>query len=281
MFVMLKKLFIFGMVLGFSATSTWAFDLTHAKWSDVLSKYRNADGFVSYARLKDDFKSEKNHPLNQYLTDLQSVSASDFSAWKIDDQKAFLINAFNALTIKMVLDRYPLQSIKELGGFLSSPWKRNFFSLLGGRFKNLDRIEHELAGGIYHDARTYAVLCTASVSSPKLSAEVFRGEKLEEKLDSALTEFLSDPSRNHYDVKSGVLELSKLFDWHGDDFKSTFGGVVKTVEKFAPRSAQEAVHRGGRLRFLTWDWELNEPNGDRGVVVFVPAPDPKGTTTTK
>jgi hypothetical protein len=251
----------------FMSSNALAFDVSHAQWNSVLQKYCNGEGWVSYRQLKSDIAQDPKHPFLNYIQDLSSVHKSEFYTWKTEDQKAFLINAYNALTVKLILDHYPLKSIKDVGGFFSSPWKKSFFSLLDGTVKNLETIENEMLRKHYEDARILSALSTASLSAPRLQPNAFVGSSIDQQLDKVFRDFVADPERNHFDSKGGVLELSKIFDWYGNDFYA-FGGVRKVIQKYGPRSAQKALEHGGGIRFLGYDWGLNEPVDDRGEVAI-------------
>jgi hypothetical protein len=182
---------------------------------------------------------------------------------------AFLINAYNAFTVELILGRYPkLESIKDLGGFLSTPWKPKFIALLGSMV-SLDDIEHGLLRerGRYDDPRIHFALNCASVGCPMLREEAYVAERLEAQLDEQVLRFLSDRGRNRHNATNGKLEVSKIFDWYGDDFKAGHRGIDSLAAFFARYADQlsgtpagrEAV-RAGRapIAFLDYDWKLND-----------------------
>jgi hypothetical protein len=203
--------------------------------------------------------------LDDYTRQLSAVSLPQFQAWDRNDQMAFLINAYNAFTIQLVLTRWPrLTSIKDLGGIFSSPWKQDFFVLLGQR-TNLDHIESLLrTGHSYADPRIHFALNCASISCPMLRNEAYVGDRLDNQLADATKRFLGDRSRNRYDASGSTLEVSKIFDWYSDDFQRD---AVGSVRKFLISQAaslgdgsitqQQLGKPAVSIRFLPYDWRLN------------------------
>ena len=119
------------------------FDQTHRVWTETLETYLNAEGLFAYQRLLTDIKTQKNSTFMPYLESVEHVSKYQFETFARNQQMAFLINAYNAFTVKLIIDHYPVRSIKKIGKFFSSPWKRKFFSLLDGSIRTLDQIEHD------------------------------------------------------------------------------------------------------------------------------------------
>ncbi|MBI4403414.1 MAG: DUF547 domain-containing protein [Deltaproteobacteria bacterium] len=240
------------------SSSTIAFDKTHAKWAEVLTKYRSADSRIRYGQLKADLKLKADHPLLIYLQELGSVSRQEYDAWEKKERMAFLINAYNAFTVKLIADHYPVKSIKKVGGLFTNPWKLNFFSLLEGEIKNLDTIEHEYLRKQFQEPLIHAAINCASVSCPKLQEKPYLAANLTGQLESALKEFLSDPSRNRYEPASGKLFLSEIFKWFGDDFKSRFPSYLKAIEIYGPPAAKKTLVHGEMVEWIEYDWTLND-----------------------
>ena len=239
------------------SAATKTFDPNHPLWTEVLTRYRGPDGTVRYKQLKSDLGREKHHPFARYLGELSAVKKAEFEGWSRENQIAFLINAYNALTWKLVVDHYPLKGIKDVGNIFKSPWKREFFSLLDGSVKTLDPLQHELLRPQFKDFRIHSAMNLAAQSSPKLPPTAFVGERLSAQLDVAFRDFLNDPSLNRYNPKNGTLSISKIFDWYDRDFDRT-GGVLKTIEKYGPVAAKDAIRAGGKIKYELYDWDLNE-----------------------
>ncbi len=246
-----------------------AFDHSHAAWDGLVKKHvRLFDGKAAsqldYAGAKKDAAV-----LKAYTTALSQVNQSEFDAWTKDQQLAFLINAYNAFTVELILTAYPkLKSIKDLGGVFASPWKQEFFSLFG-KPAHLDHIEHDLirAPGRYAEPRIHVAVVCASVGCPQLREEAYVAERLDAQLEDALRRFLSDRSRNRYNPKKDRLEVSKIFDWYGQDFSQGnqgFSSVAQTLGRYAEQLADDtqgrARVRSGQVKidYLNYDWGLND-----------------------
>jgi hypothetical protein len=246
-----------------------AFDHDHAAWDALLRKHvtwqpGGHESKVAYAGFKQDRAA-----LNAYLAGLSSVSDAQFRGWGKPQQLAFLINAYNAYTIDLILTRYPdLKSIRDLGSLLNSPWKKRFISLLG-QPRSLDDIEHGMirARGAYDDPRIHMAVNCASIGCPALRPEAYAADRLDAQLDDQVARFMSDRTRNRYDPQTQRLQLSRIFDWYGDDFRRGHRGIG-SVEQFCARYAaqladrpedQQAVRDGkARVSFLEYDWALND-----------------------
>jgi hypothetical protein len=212
---------------------------------------------------------ENRQQLQDYLDELSSVPQNTFDSWGKDQQLAFLINAYNAFTIELVLTRYPdLDSIKDLGSFLRSPWKKRFFTLLGEE-RHLDDLEHGLirAPGVYDEPRIHVAVVCASIGCPALRDEAFTAERLDAQMEDSFTRFLGDKSRNRYNPSSQTLEVSKIFDWFEEDFDKGHGGFDSLESVFARYAelladtpeAQQRIRDGQiPIKHLNYDWGLND-----------------------
>jgi hypothetical protein len=200
---------LFLIVFLVPALSAAAFDPTHKEWTEVLKKYQDSRGHMLYRQLKADLGPK--HPFASYLSAIQALPKVEFEKWSEAQKKAFLINAYNALTVKLIVDHYPVKSIKKIGGLFTKPWTLEFFSLLGGEIKALDPIEHEWLRPKFKDYRIHAAVNCASVSCPPLRNEAFTADKLDSQLDSQMRSWLSDKDRNR--LNGEKFEISKIFSW--------------------------------------------------------------------
>lgn len=254
-------------VLLFASECVLAFEQSHAAWNALLNKHvvvapGGAASRVNYAGFRADQAA-----LQGYLDELSSVTQAEYHGWKREQRLAFLINAYNAFTVKLVLTRYPdLASIKDLGSLLSSPWKKEFFTLLGAA-RSLDGVEHGLirAPGAFDEPRIHFAANCASIGCPMLRAEAYVADRLEAQLEDAARRFLSDRTRNRFDAPSGALQVSKIFDWYGGDFdksaaRSVAGFLARYADLLADAGAGRTLVRDGRapVRFLDYDWKLND-----------------------
>lgn len=205
--------------------------------------------------------------LTAYLSSLSSVTRVTFDAWPKHEQLAFLINAYNAFTVELILTKYPgLRSIKELGWFLQTPWQKRFIPLLGETV-SLDDIEHGMIrrSGRYDEPRIHFALNCASVGCPALRDAAYTGTRLDTQLDDAARSFLSDRSRNR--LTGGVLEVSSIFKWYREDFERGWGGFHSLRQFFAayaqaldfgPGDLQKLRDGSLPIEFLSYDWRLND-----------------------
>lgn len=221
---------------------------------------------VDYARLK---KSPDD--LGKYLAQLSAVTQEDFNGWSKLEQLAFLINAYNAWTLELIVDDYPrIKSIRELGSFFSSPWQKDFIPLFGATV-SLDYIEHTLIRDAdrYQDARIHFAVNCASIGCPALRQEAYSAQNLEQQLDQQTAQFLSDKSRNYVD--GDRLYLSKIFDWYDEDFARGWNGsqslsqfLLRYSDALNLNSAQKKLLQQDKLdvEFLSYDWNLNDVQTD-------------------
>jgi hypothetical protein len=254
--------------LGAAAQS---FDHSHAAWTTLLKKHvlllRGGQATqVRYAGFAADRAA-----LKAYLDTLSAVSEATFNGWSKPQQAAFLINAYNAFTVELILTKYPdLKSIKDLGGLLSTPWKPKWVPLLGDKV-SLDDIEHEMLRkrGRYDDFRVHFAVNCASIGCPALREEAFVPERLDAQLDEQTLRFMSDRSRNRF--RNGRLEVSKIFDWFGEDWRLGHRGITSLpmfLARYADQLADAPADRE-RIRnqqaevvFTDYDWKLNDaPRG--------------------
>ena len=258
--------FASGVLLLFAITAEAAFDHSHAQWDALTKKHVVwlAGGHASQADYAG-FKTDRP-VLKGYLDALSTVTQPEYEDWSKAEKLAFLLNAYNAYTVELILTEYPkVKSIKDLGSLLSSPWKKKFFSLLGKQ-RSLDDVEHGMirAQGAFDDPRIHMAANCASVGCPALRNEAYAGDRLDAQLDDAVARFLSDRSRNRINPQTGRLEVSKIFDWYGKDFTARAGSVEKWLAKYADLLADDTKQRAtvrdaaAKLDFLDYDWTLND-----------------------
>jgi hypothetical protein len=178
---------------------------------------------------------------------------------------AFLINAYNAFTIEVILTKYPnIKSIKELGSFNRGPWKNEFFTLLGDK-RHLDWIEHEQLRPKYAEPRVHAAVNCASIGCPALFPEAFTATKMDAMLEDGMRRFLSDRTRNKYE--GGKLQVSNIFKWFKEDFEKGHKGFAKLEDVFAKyadlltsdAAAQAQIKaKTVSISHLDYDWSLND-----------------------
>jgi hypothetical protein len=240
------------------SVNAFALDTKYTSWNSVLTKYQSEDGKVKYAELKKD-SAAKGHEFTAFLAELGKVDTLQYKGLSRNDKMAFLINSYNAFTIKLILDNYPTKSIKSIGGLFKKPWDIEFFSLLEGKLKSLDPIEHKYLRRVFKDYRIHAAVNCASISCPNLRREAFVADRLDAQLDEQMRVWLADQTKNNFgDSQSKKIEISKIFDWYKDDFVQNGGGVLEVLKKYAPEAVKEKLAKNPSISYLDYNWDLNE-----------------------
>jgi Protein of unknown function, DUF547 len=259
----MKRLLVLLLVL-LSGLAQARFDHGHADWDALLKKHvqwlpDNKQSRVDYAAFKADRVA-----LKIVLDGMSAVPKAEFDSWSREQRMAFLINAYNAFTVELILTKYPdLKSIKDLGSFVQSAWRKKFFTLLGEP-RHLDWIEHEQLRPLYNDPRVHAAVNCASIGCPALRNEAFTAARLEAQLDDGMSRFLGDRTRNR--VNGARLEVNAIFKWFKEDFEKGHKGFSKVEDVFAKFALQlsDKPEEQARLRdktlpvtHLDYDWSLN------------------------
>lgn len=266
--VLLSALAFLALLLAAPAGAA-EFDHQHKAWTDLLRKHVVVLDGGKASRMRYAELQKERAALQTYLTTLSQVTEAEFRAWSKTQQLAFLINAYNAHMVELVLTRYPdIKSVWDFGKLFNNPFKRKFFRLLGREF-SLDMIEHDTirAKGVYDDPRIHMAVNCASVGCPMLREEAYVGNRLDQQLDEQVRRFLSDHTRNRYNAQANALEVSEIFKWYAADFTSGLRGIQSREQFFGSHAAlladdaaqQEAIrNRKPDLRFLDYDWALND-----------------------
>lgn len=250
----------------FLAGSASAAPPNHTLWNQLLQK--NVISLKTGISTSVNYKgmAQSREDLLGYLKRLSSVTKVEFERWDSAVQLAFLINAYNAWTIELVLTKYPnLQSIKDLGGFFTSPWRKNFIPMFGKNV-SLDYIERQLIFGKngYSNPRVHFALNCASKGCPTLRKEAYTGAKLERQLENQAQLFLSDFSRNRFNGKE--LEVSSIFKWYRSHFEGGEMGfhslhdflVLYADNLSVPKEhVSQLTSKKMDIKFLEYDWRLN------------------------
>ncbi len=221
----------------------------HSAYDRLLKKYVSDKGLVNYKGWKADQQG-----LNQYLA---MVSKNPPAAtWSKADQMAYWINAYNAYTIRLVLDHYPINSIKDIGSkikipFVTTPWAAKFFTI-GGNKMSLDNIEHGTLRKKYNDPRIHFALVCASMSCARLRPEAYTGTQLDRQLDDQGRDFVNNPAKNR--PAKDAAQLSKYFDWYKGDWSGNGQSVVSWVNKYSTTK----IDNNTKITYLDYNWNLNQ-----------------------
>ena len=230
------------------------FDHEHGAWTAILTRYVS-NGSVDYRGLAD----HGQPALNTYLSALSAASPAE-SGWTREERLAFWMNAYNAFTIRLILDHYPVRSIRSIGFLPLAAFRMKFIPLGAGRAPiSLNVIENEILRKQFQDARIHFAIVCASTSCPTLRSEAYRSSVLDQQLDTAARAFLDDPTKNRWDPASRTLYLSSIFKWFRDDFERASKTLPAFVGRYLRQPAAADLERGKvRVAFLEYDWSLNE-----------------------
>lgn len=220
----------------------------HSLWNELLKKHVDKQGFMNYKGIIADMGQ-----LEKYLELLSSnAPAQD---WSKEEKLAYWINVYNAFTVKLIADNYPLESIKDLNPTLSIPtvntvWTKEWFTI-GGEDFSLDKVEHKILRKDFEEPRIHFAVNCASFSCPVLRPEAFMAEKIDKQLDEQAKAFINDPKRNK--ISKSEVEISKIFSWFGGDFKNG-----QTLIQFLNKYTEIKIDESAKIRFMDYDWSLND-----------------------
>jgi hypothetical protein len=228
------------------------FDHTHARYGRVLAAHVR-DGLVDYAALK-----PARAELDAYLAELAVVGEADFARWADADRLACLLNLYNAQTLALILDHYPLGSIRDIGVLPLAAWKKPVVRLFGTA-RSLSYLENDLIRKRWPTVPEihFALVCAAR-SCPPLRAEPYVGARLPAQLAEQGRRFLATPEKNRVDPARKVVWLSKIFDWYAEDFRRDGRSVTDFATRYFPAESAAALRAGGfKVKFTDYDWQLN------------------------
>ncbi len=240
------------------AASLRAATVDHALFSAVLTA-QVKDGRVDYAALKTDAR------LGRYLAQLAATDPTTLA--NEAERLAFWLNAYNAYTLQLIVDRAPAKSITEIGtgGLVvgsilkTTAWDIRF-AMIGGKKYTLNEIEHEIIRRQFKDARAHFALNCASGSCPVLRTEAYEAGTLDQQLDDQGRLFVQDAAKNRFDIATKTARLSSIFKWYGGDFGAGDRAALLAAAKYAPedvRRAIEAEPAAWKIEYLAYDWSLN------------------------
>ncbi len=231
--------------------------LNHTLWTQFLGRYvvTGADGIarVRYGAVS----SEDRGYLRVYLDQLQRTEVSKL---RPDEQFAYWINLYNAHTVKLVLERYPLETILQIqispGLWAKGPWGANMLKVEDETL-SLDDIEHRILRPIWKDPRSAYALCRAALGSPNLSSEAYTASNADAMLDAAARAFVNHPRGARIDEK-GRLQVSALYVSLEPDFGATDAEVIAHLQRYAAPPLAEQLATIRKIGGDAFDWKLND-----------------------
>ena len=223
--------------------------VSHAKWDGLLKKHVSASGYVDYGGFKKDEAT-----LDSYLAELSKNPPQ--KAWGVNERLAYWINAYNAFTVKLILDHADenIKSIKDIGStikipFVNTPWDVKFIKI-GNETMDLNNIEHGIIRKQFKEPRIHFALVCAAKSCPPLRNEAYVASRLSAQLNDQGKKFINDPSKNK--ISANSITISKILNWYGGDFKDS-GSIISWINKYATVK----VNENAAVDYMDYNWALN------------------------
>ncbi len=211
-------------------------ELDHSKFQKILSTFVSKTGDVDYQGLV-----KNKATLDEYITELQANPID--KSWSKDKQLAYWINAYNAFTLKLMVDNYPVNSITDLEG--GKPWDKSWIKI-GDKTYSLNNIENDIIRPQFNDARIHFAVNCAAKSCPPLGNFAYTEANLQSKLESQTKKFINSNSNK---ISENEIAVSKIFEWYASDF----GDLINYINKYA----ETKVSSGATIKYLEYDWALN------------------------
>jgi hypothetical protein len=243
-------------------------------YAAVLKTYVDNMGMVNYKQLK-----AHREKLDAFAQAISELDTKTYEKWSKEDKVAFWINAYNGLTLKVIIDNYPIKpsffksiyypknSIRQIPGV----WDKKKFKVMG-KDMGLEHIEHVILRKQFDEPGIHVALVCAAMGCPPLRDEPYIGNRLEEQLDNQTRSFLANPKKFMIDRKAGQVNLSPIFKWFGHDFTNKYGlakklpglsknetAVINFLSRHLDKDDRDYLMRGNfRIRYSKYDWSLNE-----------------------
>jgi len=223
-------------------------------WHQLLTNYVNEQGLVDYRRWQADESA-----IAQLKTWLTSLQTANLDALDPNTGLALLLNLYNALTIRQVLEKYPIESIRPT--ILGVPnWLafKLFFSSnlyeLNEQKLSLDDIEHNLLRKRFSEPRIHFALVCASSGCPQLRNEAYWPDKVREQLEQDAQQFIRNPEKVRYDAQNNTLYCSKIFKWYEEDFVAAAHSVTEYIQQYS----DQPMLPSAEIEYLPYSWQLND-----------------------
>lgn len=221
--------------------------ISHDIWNELLQRNIKENGRTDYKG----FIADKEQ-LYQYLS-LLNNNHPNINNWTKEERLAYWINAYNAYTVQLIVESYPVKSIKDIKKgipFINSVWDLKFIQIEGKTY-DLNNVEHNILRKKFNEPRLHFAINCASISCPGLRNEAYYPEKIDQQLDEQARLFLNDSSKNK--MAENKVELSKIFSWFGKDFKKN-GTLIEYINPYTDIE----IRSDAKKSFLEYDWNLNE-----------------------
>ena len=229
--------------------------IDHAAYDAFLRNYvvehEHAPNGVRY-----DAVSDADHAkLKSYIQAMQKVDIDDYNR---DVQRAYWINLYNALTLDLVLDAYPVDSIRDIGGglFSSGPWKKRYLRVDGEKL-SLNDIEHRILRPIWRDGLTHYGVNCASLSCPDLSAKAYTGDNVYTLLRENARDYVNSTDGLAFNEDDDLV-VSKIYEWYGKDFGDSDRAIISHLRRFADPMLSVRLDMRSSIEGYGYDWSLND-----------------------
>jgi len=236
--------------------------IDHSAWGIILKKYlvtsqlpTESSAPVGINLLQYGGVSKRDYGLlKNYLTTLEGISISSFSR---PEQRAFWINLYNAATVNLILEHYPVESITKISfSFFSfGPWDEELLTIEGEEL-SLNDIEHRILRPIWQDPRIHYALNCASMGCPNLQPLAFTAKNTDSLLETGASEYINHPRGAKSEDKK--LWLSKIFEWYQDDYGGNEAGVLIHIQKYAKENLANSLYENELEIEYHYDWRLNK-----------------------
>lgn len=264
---MFKKFLLVPLLLLGLCSSAFALDapFDHSLFDQFLKKYVNEAGDVDYAAAKKDPSL-----LDEYLKVVANIDTKDFANWPREEMIAIGINAYHASLIRKVLDHYPVTSVQKIPGF----WQMDTVTLSKKHY-GLNGLRQQFLMLNYRDVKVHMALSYGAKGGPRLSRDAYTGTTIDAQLFLAAKKFMNDETKNSITPGKKKIYLSKLFEWHNNDFKLDFASfeneknvsqsdyaILSFAANYLEDPAKISYLEDGRykIKYLNFDWTLNDTN---------------------
>jgi hypothetical protein len=256
----MKTIFLSALfLLAYHITFAQSADDPHSLFTEIL-RDNVENGLVKYSKLKDDTR------LDKYLKQLESTNPKKIE--NKEDRLAFWINAYNAFTLKFIVDEYPVESINDLhwgGLYLGSllgttVWDEEKI-VISETELSLNEIEHEVIRKNFREERIHFAVVCASISCPSLRNEAYEGHRLDKQLSEQAELFFKDVTKNKFETKTRTAYLSKILNWYESDFGKNEQAMLQSITRFLDEQMAEDLKNDllkWNIEYLPYDWDLNE-----------------------
>lgn len=225
----------------------------NAIWGSLLKTYVSTppDGINRF-----DYKHVSGTDRKRLASYLDQIQMLDPSKMPDEEQKAYWINLYNALTVKLVLDHYPVKSIRDIrSGFFSiGPWNKEL-AHVGEKPLSLNNIEHDILRKRWKDNRIHYALNCASLGCPNLQPEPFTAHRLNEQLDHAASAYVNSPRGAN--IRNGKLTVSSIYDWYAEDFGTSDKSVIAHIASYSTAARAAQLNKMSDIYTYQYDWSLN------------------------